>query len=68
MLSRYDWSDALAQCEALMIAPSGFGRRYCGDPRILYDLARGRKPGEAMQRKLVEGFRQEAMARKKRRG
>ena len=48
--------DPLALIEAMLVtageAPSRFGRRVCGDPRLVFDLRRGRQPGPGMIRRI----------------
>lgn len=31
---------------------SAFGRQVCGDPRLVWDLRRGREPGQRLTRKI----------------
>ncbi|MGD8326795.1 MAG: hypothetical protein PVF65_07765 [Sphingomonadales bacterium] len=39
------------------MSPSGFGRKIAGDPRLVFDLRKGRKPKEEMKNKLIEETR-----------
>ena len=40
------------------MAVSTFGRRAVGDPRLVRDLRRGRRPGPAMRRRLERFMRE----------
>ena len=36
------------------LSASGFGRKIAGDPRLVFDMRRGRRPKEALQQRLLE--------------
>jgi len=37
---------------------SGFGRKIAGDPRLVFDMRKGRRPKEEMQERLKEAVSQ----------
>lgn len=39
------------------VAPSRFGRQICGDPRLVFDLRRGRVPGAALTERIERAIR-----------
>lgn len=48
----------LQRIEAFLLAsgesPSAFGTRVCGDPRLVFDLRRGRRPRSALRARLEQ--------------
>lgn len=55
----------LAGIEAFLkqhrMPPSRFGRLVAGDPRLVFDLQRGRVPGAALQRKVEAALAAQAV-------
>lgn len=45
-----------AMLAARGLAPSRFGRMVAGDPRLVFDLRRGRRPSAALVRKLEQAL------------